>query len=164
MDNLSNTEDFSELASNVKALQDKVTSLSTEIQNINSELDMVWAAIAKGVTHVSLHAGGSIEASGSMIINDKPVVATQANVPLLSARALSTWTFGEDYTNAVSFVKGERTRLKATMVVRVSPVTASLDKKDIHLSVLSWKMEHLWIWWKKDWWKLLMSNLMMVRC
>ena len=32
------------------------------------------------------------------------------------------------------------------------------------LSVLSWKMEHLWIWWKKDWWKLLMSNLMMVRC
>ena len=132
LDNLSNTEDFSELASNVKALQDKVTSLSTEIQNINSELDMVWAAIAKGVTHVSLHAGGSIEASGSMIINDKPVVATQANVPLLSARALSTWTFGEDYTNAVSFVKGERTRLKATMVVRVSPVTASLDKKDIH--------------------------------
>ena len=127
LDNLSNTEDFSELASNVKELQDKVTSLSTEIQNINSELDMVWAAIAKGVTHVSLYAD-----AGNMIINDKLVLAAGADVPLLSARALSTWTFGEDYTNAVSFVKGERTRLKATMVVRVSPVTASLDKKDIH--------------------------------
>ena len=127
LDNLSNTEDFSELASDVKELQDKVASLSTEIQGINSELDLVWAAIAKGVTHVSLYSGNGIIVNG---VNHP--LATAANVPLLSAKALSTWTFGEGLTNAQSFTKGERTRLKATMVVRVSPVTASLSEQDIH--------------------------------
>ena len=126
LDNLSNTEDFSELASDVKELQDKVASLSTEIQGINSELDLVWAAIAKGVTHVSLYSGNGI------IVNGVSQLTTAAKVELLSAKALSTWTFGEGLTNAQPFTKGERTRLKATMVVRVSPVTASLNEQDIH--------------------------------
>ena len=142
LDNLSNTEDFSGLVGDVEELQGKVATLSSNIQAINNKIDLVWAAIAKGVTHVSLHTGGYIDSgykdsennakAGTIIINGTPVFASKANVPLLSARALSSWTFGEGLTNAVTFTKGERSRLKATMVVRVSPVTATLNKEDIH--------------------------------
>ena len=111
----------------LETMATELTTLSNQISAINSNLDLVWAAIAKGVTHVSLYAS----ANGA-IINGENVTLGAANIELLSAKSIADWTFGEGMPGAVKFTKGERSKLRATLVVRVSPVTATLNAGDIH--------------------------------
>ena len=115
------------IESKLATMATELTTLSNQISAINSNLDLVWAAIAKGVTHVSLYAS----ASGA-IINGENVTLGAADIELLSAKSIADWTFGEGMPGAVKFTKGERSKLRATLVVRVSPVTATLNAGDIH--------------------------------
>ena len=111
----------------LETMATELTTLSNQISAINSNLDLVWAAIAKGVTHVSLYAS----ANGA-IINGENVTLKNADIELLSAKSIADWTFGEGMLGAVKFTKGERSKLRATLVVRVSPITATLNAGDIH--------------------------------
>ena len=115
------------IESKLATMATELTTLSNQISAINSNLDLVWAAIAKGVTHVSLYAS----ANGA-IINGENVTLKNADIELLSAKSIADWTFGEGMPGAVKFTKGERSKLRATLVVRVSPVTATLSAGDIH--------------------------------
>ena len=113
---LAGSEDLRLVSEQLAALQDDFEALSDKVDAISADLNLLKNAWYTGVTSVSL-----------VVTDNTPVQI----VSLFSAKSLTTRTFGEGLANAIEFVKGTRTKLNAQVVVRVSPVTATLDKTNI---------------------------------
>ena len=114
--------DVAETQQAIEDLQTETGKLSEKISTIDNKLEVLSAAIYKGVTHVSLMAGLS-DTEG----------AFNWNLELLSAEAVRTWTFGDKLTGAVSFEKGARSTFTQNFLIRVSPTDAVISAENIKL-------------------------------
>ena len=114
--------DVAETQQAIEDLQTETGKLSEKISTIDNTLEVLSAAIYKGVTHVSLMAGlsGTEE-------------AFNWSLQLLSAEAVRTWTFGDKLTGAVSFEKGARSTFTQNFLIRVSPTDAVISAENIKL-------------------------------
>ena len=121
---LAGSEDLRLVSEQLAALQDDFEALSDKVDAISADLNLLKNAWYTGVTSVSL-----------VVTNEFGEVAPMMNHPwdinLISAKSLTTTTFGEGLTGAVDFVKGQRTTQRQSVLVRVSPVTATLDPNSI---------------------------------
>ena len=114
--------DVAETQQAIEDLQTETGKLSEKISTIDNKLEVLSAAIYKGVTHVSLMAGLSGTEG-----------AFNWNLGLLSAEAVRTWTFGDKLTGAVSFEKGARSTFTQNFLIRVSPTDAVISAENIKL-------------------------------
>ena len=117
-----NAFDVKETQDAIAQLQKDVQKNAEEITTINNKLEVLSAAIYKGVTHVSLIAGHSTTEG-----------AFNWNLELLSAEAVRTWTFGDKLTGAISFEKGARSTFTQNFLIRVSPTDAVISAENIKL-------------------------------
>ena len=113
--------DVAETQQAIEDLQTETGKLSEKISTIDNTLEVLSAAIYKGVTHVSLVAGLSDDAEAFW------------DLDLLSAEAVRTWTFGDKLTGAVSFEKGTRSTFTQNFLIRVSPTDAVISAENIKL-------------------------------
>ena len=97
---------------------DKISAQITE--EISDKLTLLSDALGKKVTHVSLVMGND-EISGYKALK------------LVSAEAVRTWTFGENFPGAISFTKGDKETFEDCFYLRVSPVNANLTLDNIKL-------------------------------
>ena len=114
--------DVAETQQAIEDLQTETGKLSEKISTIDNKLEVLSAAIYKGVTHVSLMAGLSGTEG-----------AFNWSLDLLSAEAVRTWTFGDKLTGAVSFEKGARSTFTQNFLIRVSPTDAVISAENIKL-------------------------------
>ena len=114
--------DVAETQQAIEDLQTETGKLSEKISTIDNTLEVLSAAIYKGVTHVSLMAGLSGTEG-----------AFNWSLQLLSAEAVRTWTFGDKLTGAVSFEKGARSTFTQNFLIRVSPTDAVISAENIKL-------------------------------
>ena len=114
--------DAAETQKAIEDLQTETGKLSEKISTIDNTLEVLSAAIYKGVTHVSLVA----------VTNDEEF-EKDWNLTLLSAEAVRTWTFGDKLTGAVTFEKGTRSTFTKNFLIRVSPTDAVISAENIKL-------------------------------
>ena len=120
---LAGSEDLRLVSEQLATLQDDFEALSDKVDAISADLNLLKNAWYTGVTSVSL-----------VVTNEFGKVTPMMNpwgINLISAKSLTTTTFGEGLTGAVDFVKGQRTTQRQSVLVRVSPVTATLDPNSI---------------------------------
>ena len=132
-------DDLVNMKNDITALEGQVGELSNSIAEINENLNILYIAVYKGITAVSLVDGYCVE-TGKYYFADK--------LQLISDIAVQTYTFGSDkygdvsirhmlegsnLEGAVSFEKGTRQKLTAHALLRVSPANATITTSDIHL-------------------------------
>lgn len=132
-------DDLVNMKNDITALESQVGELSNSIAEINENLNILYIAVYKGITAVSLVDGYCVE-TGKYYFADK--------LQLISDIAVQTYTFGSDkygdvsirhmlegsnLEGAVSFEKGTRQKLTAHALLRVSPANATITTSDIHL-------------------------------
>ena len=134
---LAGSEDLRLVSEQLAALQDDFEALSDKVDAISADLNLLKNAWYTGVTSVSLYPN-----SNGLIINGQQLAADDANIILFSAKSIADRTFGVDelagiklfdqeIQNPYTVKKGERSKLKSTVLVRVSPVTATLSDESI---------------------------------
>ena len=116
---LAGSEDLRLVSEQLAALQDDFEALSDKVDAISADLNLLKNAWYTGVTSVSL------------FVPDLSDGFFGEGIKLISAKSLTTTTFGEGLTGAIDFVKGQRTTQRQSVLVRVSPVTATLDPNSI---------------------------------
>ena len=115
-------EAIATIKATLETMSTSLKGLSDQITAIDNKLEVLSAAIYKGVTHVALVEGNSVEG------------ALDTELKLLSAEAVRTWTFGDkSWAGAIDFTKGERTTFEDKFVIRVSPTDAVVGKDNIKL-------------------------------
>ena len=110
--------DIEALTAFMNETKPKLEKISTDITDINTNLDVISATLRNMVTGVSLDVtewGSNFDYIG----NNK--------ISLSSATAVLTTTFGPNDKETISFVKGEKATFPDEMVIRVSPANAVLN-------------------------------------
>ena len=113
-------EDIATIKATLETMSTSLKGLSDQITAIDNKLEVLSAAIYKGVTHVSLWVAGT-----------EP--QNDWNLTFLSAEAVRTWTFGDKMMGAIEFVKGEKATLTESFLIRVSPTDAVVSAENIKL-------------------------------
>lgn len=116
-----NAFDVKETQDAIDELMQKTQKLSEEITAINNTLEVLSAAIYKGVTHVAL------------VTNNSVAGALDTKLELVSAEAVRTWNFGDKLPGAIPFEKGARSTFTDKFVIRISPTDAVVGKDNIKL-------------------------------
>ena len=132
-------DDLINMKSDITTLEGQVGELSNSIGAINENLNILYIAVYKGITHVALVDGYCVE-TGKFYSSNW--------LQLLSDIAVQTYTFGSDkygdvairhmptgsnLEDAVSFEKGTRMKQTAHALLRISPANATIAKSDIRL-------------------------------
>ena len=131
-------DDLVNMKNDITALEGQVSELSSSITAVNENLNILYIAVYKGITHIALVDGTCVETGKSY---------SSSSLQLLSDIAVQTYTFGSnkygdvdirhmptgELDGAVSFVKGTRMKQTAHALLRVSPANALVNKSEIHL-------------------------------
>ena len=127
---LAGSEDMGTLQNQIDEIRNACQTVSDQIDQIDGLTNALFFAWYEGVTGVSLTISNVADYNAQ-------------NIQLLSAVAVADNTFGEELkdnslfqpiANApMAFEEGERTRLQASFLMRVYPVTATPAAEDIRL-------------------------------
>ena len=127
---LAGSEDMGTLQNQIDEIRSACQTVSDQIDQIDGLTNALFFAWYEGVTGVSLTISNVADYNAQ-------------NIQLLSAVAVADNTFGEELkdnslfqpiANApMAFEEGERTRLQASFLMRVYPVTATPAAEDIRL-------------------------------
>lgn len=107
----------------IEFLSSQMIMVSQQITTIHNDLELLSAAFYKGVTHISLYAS-----SVNLPKDENPF-----DMNLVSAKADSTWIFGDKLPGAISFEKGKGKTEEKTFIIRVSPADANVTAENIKL-------------------------------
>lgn len=121
-------EEVAKVAEDIKKLnEDTLPGIISDINAINTNLEVLSTAIARGVTHVSLVVGSEYDA-----VEGVQNIWDNSELTLLSAKAVRSWTFGEGVVdNPVTFTEGERINRTTKFLIRVSPANATINDSDL---------------------------------
>ena len=121
-------EEVAQVAEDIKKLNEEtLPGIISDINDINSNLEVLSTAIARGVTHVSLVVGTGYDA-----VEGVQDIWKDSELTLLSAKAVRSWTFGEGVVdNPVTFTEGERINRTTKFLIRVSPANATINDSDL---------------------------------
>lgn len=115
--------DVEDTKSSIESLSRQMIMVSQQITTIHNDLELLSAAFYKGVTHISLYAS-----SVNLPKDENPF-----DMNLVSAKADSTWIFGDKLPGAISFEKGKGKTEEQTFIIRVSPADANVTAENIKL-------------------------------
>lgn len=107
----------------IEFLNSQMIMVSQQITTIHNDLELLSAAFYKGVTHISLYAS-----SVNLSKEENPF-----DMNLVSAKADSTWIFGDKLPGAISFEKGKGKTEEKSFIIRVSPADANVTAENIKL-------------------------------
>lgn len=115
--------DVEETKISIEFLNSQMIMVSQQITTIHNDLELLSAAFYKGVTHISLYAS-----SVNISKDENPF-----DMKLVSAKADSTWIFGDKLPGAISFEKGKGKTEEKSFIIRVSPADANVTAENIKL-------------------------------
>lgn len=107
----------------IEFLNSQMIMVSQQITTIHNDLELLSAAFYKGVTHISLYASSV----------NLPKEENPFDMNLVSAKADSTWIFGDKLPGAISFEKGKGKTEEKSFIIRVSPADANVTAENIKL-------------------------------